>query len=160
MNFNKRAAFDTTSELIKWIPKIIVAALVVSTIILIIASYVKTTFEIDKLQQVILRQRFIYSENCLAYEDNVVRVGIIDKNKFSQRNLENCFQANERFGVNLNLITKDVKTINLNNNLVNKFNFCFDKKHFTCSNNTYYVLVKEGNNIEPGLLNVAMIKIK
>lgn len=160
MNYNKKGAFDTTSELIKWIPKIIVVALVVSTIILIIASYVKITFEIDKLQQVILRQRFVYSENCLAHEDNGVKVGIIDKNKFSQRNLENCFQANEKIGVSLNLITKDLKTINLNDNLINKFNFCFDKKHFTCSNNTYYVLVNDGNNFEQGLLNIAMIKVK
>jgi hypothetical protein len=159
-NFNKKAAFDTTSELIKWIPVIIVVAIVISTVIIIITNYTEQTFEIDKLQQIILRQRFVYSENCLAYRGATLQPGIIDDKKFNQNNLENCFKANENLGINLNLITDTIKTVNLNENLVNKFNFCFDNKHYLCTNYTYYVLVKEDDDTKTGLLNIVMIKLK
>ena len=157
---NKKSFFNATSELIKWIPNIIVVALVVSTMVIIVFNYTKQNFDIEQLQQGILRQRFVYSENCLAYEDDMIQPGIIDKKKFNKNNLNDCFQINERIGVNLNLIANEIKTVNLNDNMVNKFNFCFDKKHFACSNYTYYVLIREDNNIERGLLNIAMIKLK
>ena len=157
---NKKAAFDTTHELMIWIPRIIILVIVVGIVYSLITIPVQKNFEIDTLQEKILRQRFVYSENCLAYEDNNVYSGIIDKNKFTQTNLENCFQFNNNIGVNLNLMTNDVKTINLNERLSNKFDFCFDKDHFTCSNYTYYILTKENNKFVPGLLNIAMIKLK
>lgn len=161
-NLNKNSQFDTTSEIIKWIPKIIVIVIVVSTVFFLITIPVRQSFQIDKLQQTILRQRFVYSDSCLADEnENIITPGIIDKVKFNSKNLENCFQANDNTGVSLTLKTdNDIETINLNQRLTDKFNFCFDIKHFSCNNYTYYVLIKDKNEIKPGFLNIRMIKIK
>jgi len=91
---NKKAAFDTTHELMIWIPRIIILVIVVGIVYSLITIPVQKNFEIDTLQEKILRQRFVYSENCLAYKENNVYSGIIDKNKFTKTNLENCFQFN------------------------------------------------------------------
>jgi len=157
---NKKAQFETSHELIIWIPRIIVLVIVVGTVFFLITLPIKQSFEIDKLQQIILRQRFVYSENCLAYKDDKIYSGIIDLKKFNQVNLENCFQTDDRLGVSLSLIKNDTKTINLNPKIADKLNFCFDTKHFTCTNYTYYVLTKSDNNFETALLNIAMIKLK
>ena len=108
---NKKGQFQTSHELIIWIPRIIMLVIVVGTVFFLITLPVKQSFDIDKLQQTILRQRFIYSENCLAYKDDKVSPGIIDLKKFNQNNLENCFQANDKLGVSLNLIKNDTKTV-------------------------------------------------
>ncbi|MEK6907592.1 MAG: hypothetical protein AABW45_03620 [Nanoarchaeota archaeon] len=158
---NKKAQSDISHEFIIWIPRIIVLVLAAGFVIFLVNIPITKNFEIDKLQQDILRQRFVYNENCLAYKDeNNVYPGIIDKLKFNQLNLDNCFKANDRVGVNLNLITNDVKTINLNKNVAEKLNFCFDTKHFACTNYTYYILFKDDKSLERGLLNIAMVKLK
>ncbi len=157
---NKKATSTVDQELIIWIPRLIILIIATGIILFLITNAIQKSFETDKVQQSILRQRFVYSEDCLAYKDDKVNPGIIDEKKFTQRNLENCFQSHEELGVNINLITNEVKTVNLNDNLKNKFNFCFDQKHFSCSNYTYYVLIKDNENYKPGLLNVAMIKLK
>jgi len=157
---NKKAQFETSHELIIWIPRIIALVIVAGIVFFLITLPVKQNFEIDKLQETILRQRFLYSENCLAYNDGKVNPGIIDKGKFNRENLNKCFGANDNFGVNLNLITDKIETINLNQKIAEKFDFCFDEKHFTCTNYTYYVLIQDKETLGEGLLNVAMIKIK
>ncbi|AJF62404.1 MAG: hypothetical protein QT11_C0001G0255 [archaeon GW2011_AR20] len=157
---NKKAQFETSHELIIWIPRIIALVIVAGIVFFLITLPVKQSFEIDKLQETILRQRFLYSENCLAHNDGKVNSGIIDKSKFNQKNLDKCFEANDKIGVNLNLITDKIETINLNQKIAEKLDFCFDKKHFTCTNYTYYVLIQDEKKLESGLLNVAMIKIK
>lgn len=156
---NKKA-IESEYETMIWIAAIITIAIVVVSIIFLVNGAVEKFFNIEKLQQNILMQRFIYNENCLAYnENNEVHVGIIDKSKFLQNRLENCFKTDEKTGVSLTLVSDDLKTINLNNRITNKFSFCFDEKHFTCSNYTYYVLIKD-NDLKTGLLKVNMIKAK
>ena len=156
---NKKA-MESAYEMMMWVATIITVAIVVVSIVFLINGGVKKQFDIERLQQTILMQRFVYSENCLAYGgNNGVEAGIIDKSKFLQNRLENCFKTDEKTGASLNLVSDDVKTINLNNKLTDKFSFCFDKKHFTCSNYTYYVLVKD-NDIKTGLLKINMIKLK
>jgi hypothetical protein len=157
---NKKSQFDVSHELVIWIPRIILIAFVVVTVFYIISLALEKNFEVDKIQQAALRQRFVYSENCLAYKDNEkIYPGIIDKSKFNLKNLENCFQTNQNMGVNLNLISDDTKTINLNEQLTNMFDFCIDEKNFACTNHTYYVLIKD-NELKPELLNIAIIKRK
>ncbi len=161
MIIDKKSQFHTTEELIIWLPRIIVIAVIAGIVFFLITMPIKQNFQIDKLQQGILMQRFVYSENCLAYKENDrIYPGIIDSNKFNDQNLRNCFQANNNVGIRLNLITNEVNTVNLNDRLTEKFDFCFDKKHFTCSNYNYYVLINDNNEIKTGLLNINMIKIK
>ena len=160
MNLNKKAAYNTTKELIIWIPRILLVVIAVSTVFYLITMPIRQNFDIDQLQQTILRQRFVYSENCLAYKEDKTYPGIVDKAKFNIKNLENCFQVNDNIGIRLNLLADKSNTISLNEKLADKFNFCFDKKHFSCSNYTYYVLIKDNSEFKSGLLNINIIKLK
>jgi hypothetical protein len=155
---NKKSQFDTTKELLLWIPRIILLVIIVGTVFYIITLPIKKNFQTDELQQNLLKQRFVYNENCLAYKDDRIYPGIIDIKKFDKENLEKCFQ-NNKIGVTLNLVNETIKTIRVNEKIAEKDAFCFDTKHFFCTNYTYYVMIKN-EKIEPGLLNVHMIKIK
>ena len=66
---NKKAQSDISHEFIIWIPRIIVLVLAAGFVIFLVNIPITKNFEIDKLQQDILRQRFVYNENCLAYKD-------------------------------------------------------------------------------------------
>jgi len=155
---NKKSQFDTTKELLLWIPRIILIVIVVGTVFYIVTIPIRKNFEINELHQNILRQRFVYSENCMAYKENKIYPGIVDIKKFEKENLEKCFQSN-KIGVTLNLMNNTLKTIKINEKIAEKDIFCIDKKHFSCTNYTYYVLIKN-EIIEPGLLNIHMVKTK
>ncbi|MEK6835844.1 MAG: hypothetical protein AABX55_02365 [Nanoarchaeota archaeon] len=154
-------AKELTEAWIIWIPTIIAFFVVISLIVIIISLAVQKDINIEKIQQPILRQRFLYSENCLAYKQDRVYPGIIDLAKFNEKRLQDCFNPNDKIGAQLVLKTDDyIKTANINPILADKFNFCFDEERFSCSNYTYYVLINNNSIIEPGLLDVALIKLK
>ena len=144
-----------------WIPTIIAFFIVIALVVAIISIAVNKDVDIETLQQPILRQRFVYNENCLAYKKGRVYPGIVDLAKFDEQRLQNCFNPNDKIGVQLVLRTDYYnKKANINPILTDKFNFCFDEERFTCSNFTYYVLINNNSVIEQGLLDVALIKLK
>ena len=152
---------EISQNWIIWIPTIIVFFIVIFLVVAIISIAAEKDINIEKLQQPILRQRFLYSENCLAYKQDRVYPGIIDLAKFNEKRLQDCFLPNDRIGALLVLRTDSyTKKAEVNSNLVNKFNFCFDKESFTCTNYTYYVLINDNSIIEQGLLDIALIKLR
>ena len=155
---NKRGEiFNLTKEWIIWIIKAVVLFVVIGIIVIIVYIPINSELDIDGLKHSLLRQHLIYDKNCLAYEDDRVYPGIIDINKFNKNNIEKCFST-KNHGVQLTLKTNSETTIKLNEDL-NKFEFCFDKKNFRCTNTTFYVLVKD-QNLEPGKLNINIINQK
>ena len=143
MKLNKKGIFNLTKEYIIWIVRIIVFFVVFGMVVIIIYIPFNTEYKIDGLKHSLLRQHLIYDKNCLAYEDDRVYPGIIDIKKYNNANLEKCFNIQEQ-GVELNLKTNSINTVKLNEKL-NKFEFCFDKKNFYCSNQSFYVLVQDNN---------------
>src|SRR3989344_4474334 len=151
----KGQIFDLTKEWIVWIVKAIVFFVVASMIIIIVNIPLSSEFKTDGLRHSLLRQHLIYDENCLAYNNERTYPGIVDINKFTLANLEKCFST-QNYGAQLILSTDKSSIIKLNEKL-NKFEFCFDKKNFYCSNTTYYVLVKENDIEKQGILNIAIL---
>jgi len=154
----KGQIFDLTKEWIVWIVKAIVFFVVASMIIIIVNIPLSSEFKTDGLRHSLLRQHLIYDENCLAYNNERTYPGIVDINKFTLANLEKCFST-QNYGAQLILSTDKSSIIKLNEKL-NKFEFCFDKKNFYCSNTTYYVLVKENDIEKQGILNIAILNLK
>jgi len=154
----KKGIFNLTKEWVTWIVYAIMFFVIASTIIIIVYIPINYEFKIDGLRHSLLRQHLIYDKNCLAYADERTYPGIIDLNKFSKANLERCFDAKD-YGLQLTLKTNSLSTIKLNEQL-NKFEFCFDKKNFYCTNTTLYVLVNNNGNIEPGVLKINLMNQK
>ena len=159
MRLNKKGedTFNLTKEWIIWIVRAIVFFVVFSMILMIIYIPAFSEVNTDGLRHSLLRQHLLYDKNCLAYENDRVYPGIIDFNKFNQANLERCFSTKD-YGVEFNLKTNQTKTIKLNEKL-NKFEFCGYEKGFYCTNETFYVLIKN-NEIEQGTLNIVMLNQK
>src|SRR3989344_1451178 len=154
-------AEEITQSWIVWIPTIIAFFVVISLVVVIISIGANRNVDIDKIQQSILRQRFLYNEDCLAYRQDRVYSGIIDLVKFDEKRLQDCFNPNDKIGVQLTLRTNNYnKILNINPLLTDKFNFCFDEERVACSNYTYYVLINDHSKTEQGFLDVAMIKLK
>ncbi len=154
----KGKTFSLTKEWVFWILQAIVVFVILGFIFVIIQIPSNLEFKIDGLKHSLLRQHLIYDVNCLAYQDERVYPGIIDINKFRKENLEKCFQT-ESNGVMISLNYNGMKDIKLNEKL-NKFEFCFNKDNFYCTNRTFYVLVYDKNKFENGLLNIAILNQK
>ncbi len=159
MKLNKEGEmFNLTKEWVVWIIRAIVFFIIASTIFILVYISINSEYQIGGLKHSLLRQHLIYDKNCLAYENDRVYPGIIDLSKFTQANLERCFESKDH-GTQINLKTSSLNTIKLNEKL-NKFEFCFDKKNFYCSNTTFYVLVNNNGNVEPGILNINILNQK
>lgn len=159
MKLNKKGEmFNLTKEYMLWLVRIIVFFIVFGVIVIIIYIPISYEFKIDGLRHSLLRQHLIYDKNCLAYENERTYPGIIDSRNFNQANLEKCFSS-ENHGTQITLRTNSMNTIKLNQKW-NKFEFCFDKNSFYCTNQSYYVLVYDKNKIEPGILNIMMMNPK
>jgi len=154
---DRKGDFDLTKEWLIWIVRAIVFFVVISMVIIIIYIPVSLSYKLDGLQHSLLRQHLISDKNCLAYEDSRVYPGTVDINKFTQANLEKCFDST-RYGVRLSLTTNLTNTITLNEKLA-KFEFCFDDKNFYCTKRTFYVLVKNAE-VEQELLNIEILNQK
>ncbi len=156
MNLNKKGEiFNLTKEWILWIVRAIVFFVIFSIIIIIIYIPLFSQVNADGLKHSLLRQHLIYDKNCLAYENDKVYPGIVDIKKFNKDNLEKCFNSQDH-GVQVTLNNHLIKL----NEKLNKFEFCFDKKSFYCSNQTFYILIKNNDKTEQGKLNIAIMNQK
>ena len=147
---NKKGGFFTLfTEQFIWLYRAVALAVVFILMVLIIRIPINTNTDINDLEHSVLKQRLIYDKNCLAYEDERVYPGVIDLNKFNQERINKCFST-EKYGLKLNLNHEETQTIIVNKNLVDKNIFCFDKKHFACTNTTYYILIKNQSKLDYG----------
>jgi|SRR3989344_1456471 len=155
---NRRAqASDVSKEQIIWIVNAIIFFIAIALIVAILYIPINIEFKTDGLRHSLLRQHLLYDKNCLAYEQDRVYPGIVDINKFTQSNLEKCFDT-KFYGTQLVLKTDSISTIKLNEEL-NKYEFCVAKNDFYCSNTTYYILVKD-KEIKPATLYITLLNKK
>ena len=154
---DRKGDFDLTKEWLIWIVRAIVFFVVISVVVIIIYIPISLSYNLEGVQHSLLRQHLISDKNCLAYEDSRVYPGTVDINKFTQANLEKCFDST-RYAVRLSLMTNPTNTITLNERLA-KFEFCFDNKNFYCTSRTFYVLL-ENAEVEQGLLNMEILNQK
>ena len=153
---DKKAEFNLTKEYLIWVVRGILFAVIFSSVIILIYIGINSTTDINGLKHSLIRQHLLYDKNCLAYENDKVYPGIIDLNKFNKNNLEKCLVTKEQ-GIR---ITLKNNLIMLNDKLADKFEFCFDKKNFYCSNTTFYVLIHENDTLTQGALNIAILNQK
>lgn len=111
MKINKRAQ---TGTILNWIfYKLPIIVIVGVFFILVLRSYYDVGLSTHNTENIILMKRLLYSDNLLAYQDEVskrVYPGIIDIDKFTTTNLEeNLENKNNRLAVNLELINLETE---------------------------------------------------
>ncbi len=149
-------------DIVRQIPIIFMIFLVAIAIYFGVNAYTSRKVDIKNLDSYVINNRLLFSDDCLAYNDEIkVYPGIIDLKKFNEQNLDNCMQYKEGLGylVNLSDVNGNViKTVEMNNeDLAKKIPFCSIKvKNFKCDFNRYYVLYYD-NEIKEGILNIAVV---
>ena len=150
---------DIAKESIYWIFRIMAVSLIIVILIIMIGSISDHEVEDNKIKSEILRNKIILDENCLAYSDHRVHLGMIDKKKFNELHLENCI--NEGIGVVLNLTYDNFsEEILINDDLADKIDFCYDEKTFYCEREIYYLILKDDSAEIPSTLIIDAIRLK
>lgn len=150
---------DLAKESVYWIFRIIIISITLVFIIMILGSLTNYKIDINEFQSYTLRNKIILDENCLAYKDYRTHLGIIDKNKFTKNNLQNCL--NTKTGILLNLTYEGYsESISINEDLADKKDFCFDKKTFSCIEKEYNLRINDNSNEIPAKLRITTIELK
>ena len=149
---------DLAKESVYWGFRIMIIGITLVFIILILGSLTNFKIDIDEVESYVTRNKIILDENCLAYEDYRVKLGIIDKNKFNENNIKNCLNTNK--GIILNLTYNQFSEEILINELADKKGFCFDEETFSCIEKEYNLIVKENSKEIPAKLTINTISLK
>lgn len=122
------------------------------------SSFANKDFEINNLHASVVVPRIISSSNCFAFEDGMVKPGIIDINKFSSERLSRCIDTrNINFGVRAILKYGDKTKEAVSNELmVNREFLCHED---ICMNKKYFVLVKDGDELKEGYLDILTVDL-
>ena len=140
----KKGQFEIGHELIMWLWRFFVVAIVIFVLILGVTVQLSRKVNIGDFENYMLINYIMYS-NCITSHP-----GIIELTKFGS----DCFSY-DRAGVNLTLLYEDKTKEKIFNKVYYNDNtpFCGLKtKDFSCYSNKEYVLVKDGDALKRGVL--------
>lgn len=145
---NKKAQFGIARKSIYWMIAGVIITMIVLAFAFIISGYKeKYTTISPKLKGELLSLRFTNNSDCFAYQDEEtgrVYPGVIDRSKFNQEQLDDCYKTDEKTGrreinFKFKLGEKEIKTNH------------FSIDHYTILR---YVLVYEGGQFVPEILEI------
>jgi len=170
---NKRAT--TTLEMVIWIPRLFFLVAVVLSVSILINIFIITDIKTFDTEANIIIQRIIFSKslNFHDVDESRLHIGTIDLKKFQSGDIANkleneiFFGQNEKISANVSLknLDKDLdykdifykKDIyNQNKELVN-LGLSDDPGGVKSLTKQVYVLIRDENSIEKGLLNIEVI---
>lgn len=142
---------------------LIVIPIIFFALIIVVAlfsRYADEQFSIRDSQQRFLMQRLLYSGDCFAFEDEMVRPGIIDLRKFTSGRMEECIHAEDRLlGMKASLQYGGQEKIAVVNELMTNREFLC-KGEGICSRQKFYVLVRDSDSEQRGYLDVEVIQLE
>jgi len=152
--------FEMSKQMVLLAIVIPVIFLALILVVALFSRYADAQLSIRDLQQRFLMGRLLYSEDCFAFADSVVHVGVIDLRKFSSERMGKCVQAEERLlGMKASLqYGGQQKTAVVNELMMNREFLC--EGEGICSRQRFYVLVEDGGKKHRGYLDVEVIQLE
>ena len=145
---NKKASIP----IIKTIVILLISTLILLSFILILLKTSGVKIDDKKLQADIIANK-LFNSNCFGKE-----YGIIEKNLFTQENLDNCYKnlpENMAFCVDIN--EPGLNPSCVNEEIFNaKKSYCLNSNMY-CTEITYPITLKTGNNQESRKLKIQVI---
>lgn len=133
---SKKGAIPT----LKIIVILLLTTLIFVSYLVILLKTTDLTIEDKKLQTQIIQNK-IFNSDCFSDE-----YGIIEEKKFTQENLNNCFEnlpTNSAFFININ-----GKRLFINENVYKeKEKFCSINSNILCTNMIYPITIKTNSNV-------------
>lgn len=95
----RRGSFDVSAMIFYLMTTLFILVLIMFTFLYIIGGFkINITYTARGMESSLLTHRILYSPNCFAYYDNhLLRTypGVIDINKFTQENFNNCLDSDK-----------------------------------------------------------------
>lgn len=136
---------DIAKESVYWIFRILIVGILLVILISMLGSISEYKVEDNEVKSYILGNKIILDEDCLAYSNDRIELGVIDKNKFNKINLNNCLNTDK--GIRLNLTYNKVsELILINEDLADKIDLCYDEETFSCIRREYNLILKDNSN--------------
>ena len=154
----KKAQID-----IIWIWRIVIVGIIVGFIYFVTVDYLSAEIKTGDLEEHILLNNLISSEDCLAYKELRTFPGIIDLEKLNEGILRKCYEKS-KFGfrislVDLNNINSEIKTVDvLSDEQKNLIDVCKSVQSYICTDINQYVLVKDNDKTYPAVIKLKVIK--
>ncbi len=163
---NKKAQMSVVLNFVIYKLPIIITLAVFLNIVL--KSYYNTGLNSHNIENKILVQRILYSEDLLAYKDkDTLRVypGIVDLKKFSTEHLEEGIDLtkNNRVAANIELInleTKDLKKAYINEERARSWDDYVALEGFSSELFIKYVRIFDGGKFYPGVVRILILQRK
>lgn len=163
----KKGQFVSTGELLKMLPRLLILILIVGVIIAIIGIYSSKDIDTIDLEGHLLKQRLLYSKDCLVYEEEgKFFVGVVDLEQFKQDIVIPCVSYLGDKGYKLTLEDSGglglADEIIYNQEMIDYAPLCKfeeDKRSFECYQKRQYVLVERDGTFVPGYLNITLVTL-
>lgn len=150
---------DIAKESVYWIFRILIVGVLLVILISMLGSISEYKVEDNEVKSYVIGNKVILDEDCLAYSNNRVELGVIDKSKFNKIHLNNCLNTNK--GIRLNLTYNKVSELVLiNENLADKIDFCYDEETFSCIRKEFNLILKDNLNEIPAKLIMDIVTLK
>src|SRR3989339_84533 len=154
----KKAQID-----IVWLWRIAITFIIVGFIYFVTVNYLSAEIKTGDLEEQVLLNTLISSEDCLAYKDARTFPGIIDLEKLNEARLRKCYDKNN-FGFrisiaelsNINSVTKTVDI--LSDEQKNIIDVCSSVQAYVCSDINQYILIKDKDKTYPAILKIKVMK--
>ncbi len=152
------------TEVIGWVFNILIFGAILGIIVIITNSAFSKKLDTHNLEYSIISARIVNNPFCLAYEDKDTKriyPGIIDISKFEENKLQECIITTDELrplGVRLELktVNSNYEPIFLNEENYLDYSVLSFSELFVLENRSMYVLIKQGDELVPGILNFAV----
>ncbi len=154
----KKAQID-----IVWVWRIAITFIIVGFIYFVTVDYLSAKIKTGDLEEQILLNNLISSEDCLAYKDVRTFPGIIDLEKLNEARLRKCYnKINFGFRISiaeLNNINSEIKKVDiLSSEQANIIDVCSSVQAYTCTDINQYVIIKDIDKTYPAVIKLKVIK--
>ena len=165
----KKRGESLIQEFIYFAFRLFLLIVVVVVILAIFNMYMVEEPETLDQETFIINQRLMRSPTCFAYEENGrVFPGIIDINKLENSRIQECIVLEEKKGFNVTLL----RILEVGNNYENETVISFivndplkafiqlcdtnQNVNYKCSSRIDYVLIKDGEKIDKGMVRLVV----
>jgi hypothetical protein len=138
-----------------WLPILLVVGFLAIIFMLMIEAHQLRAIDYEEMEVDLLDKDLVYS--CFAFEDARTYPGIIDFNKFKEQVLTNCVGQDMLVKASLDLEKENIEIFNDEVSFKEDEAFCKYEK-FHCYEKAYYVILKNTNLADQGLLKIKVIK--
>ena len=148
-------AFQQSKDTVSMIVVIPVIFIFIILTITLFSRFAVKSFDVREVHHPLLMQRAVLSSDCFSDGNEIYA------EKFTSERFENCLKIKGRnIGIKATLEYDGKKKEIYDNILMTNRDFLCKKKSNICNEKDYYALVKDGEKIMGGYLNLLIIELK